>query len=79
MKKEELIKILKKSYDNGAPNLRAGCFLDGFIDDKCDLERCRSKDYNTRTDKGECCPFYEGHYGCKPIIDSLLNSTSQTF
>jgi hypothetical protein len=85
--KEETIKgikkILKNSGENQILNLTPGCFLDN----NCDITRCKSKDYVSEDiasrlginhpRKGKCCPHYE--YKCRFILEPLLENNNQRY
>lgn len=68
--KEEMKKYLEgnieKNLEEGVLLLNLGC----FYDINCNIERCKSSDYNLDRGTGTCCEHYENK--CKPALNSLL-------
>lgn len=66
--KKYLEKRIRENFKEGVLLLNLGC----FYDINCNIERCKSPDYNQDRGTGACCEHYENK--CKPALNSLLEN-----
>ncbi len=61
--------LLRRSIENDVDPMTLGC----FNDIGCNIQICRSEDYNLIKETGQCCKYYE--FKCKLILDSVMGNT----